>query len=189
MPSLQANALAAVQDVAKAAREMQQACKLCCCEGDCWQQITEAAQLLSIGWQAQVLFLLFYLTVPCSAVVLFSSAAACRCIYLDHDLLQHWAYLIAKAEAPNPLSSRDGKLLRRVPVEGRLDLAQTARNLEAVLPFRLKQESIQLLLQAWSTGELRSLHTCSTCPMNAGAKACKLHTWHSCAMSCRKTAR
>ena len=99
--------------------------------------------------------LLFWLTTSYSA---FSNCLPQECNsplnYLHHNLLQHWARLIVRAEKPNPLSSRDGKLLRRVPLEGRLDLAEMARNLEAVLPFKLKQESIQLLLQAWSTGEL-----------------------------------
>ena len=67
-------------------------------------------------------------------------------------LPQYWAGLIEDAEAPNPLSSRDGKLLRLVPLEKRLTRIQLADNLEAVLDRRLRPDCEDMLCQACISG-------------------------------------
>ena len=48
-------------------------------------------------------------------------------------LLQYWARHVEEAQAPNPLSSRDGRLIKPVPPELRLAAAELVGHLEEAL--------------------------------------------------------
>ena len=72
-------------------------------------------------------------------------------------VLQYWAECIAKAQEPNPLSSRDGRSLKPVPKCWKLPQTVLARRLQEALP---KVHSMQagllcsaslggLIRQAW----------------------------------------
>ena len=68
-------------------------------------------------------------------------------------LLQHWAALISMAEEPNPLSPREGKLLRLVPLEKRLTDDIIAGNLARAIASRLQADSPCLLIDLWTLGK------------------------------------
>ncbi|KAK9830094.1 hypothetical protein WJX72_009753 [[Myrmecia] bisecta] len=64
----------------------------------------------------------------------------------------HWAALITDAQAPNPLSSRDGKLLKPIALEQRLTLAELADRLAIMLEYKLARESREMLARLWING-------------------------------------
>ena len=69
--------------------------------------------------------------------------------------MQYWGKLIAAAQKPNPLSSRDGKLLKPVPKAWLISTEKLSNRLvEATQQrCRLQQDQLQLLLTAWQTGK------------------------------------
>lgn len=71
----------------------------------------------------------------------------------DCLLPQHWAFLIDQAERPNPLSPREGKLLKLVPMEQKLPRLQMVENLKVAVSGRLRKDSPHLLILTWSAGE------------------------------------
>lgn len=75
-----------------------------------------------------------------------TAASAPRCP------VQYWARLVEEAQAPNPLSSRDGRLLKIVPPERRLAPEQLQAHLEAALK-ELQGEGRDLMCEAWAQGE------------------------------------
>ena len=66
--------------------------------------------------------------------------------------MQYWADCITAAEAPNPLSSRDGRMLRPVPASDRLTQPTLSKKLQEALG---KMHGMQagLLCDAWSKGK------------------------------------
>ncbi|KAL4428216.1 hypothetical protein ABPG75_002305 [Micractinium tetrahymenae] len=64
-------------------------------------------------------------------------------------LAKYWARHVEAAQAPNPLSSRDGRLLRPVPAEHRLAPAELQGHLEEAL-YALQDEARDLLCDAWA---------------------------------------
>lgn len=67
-------------------------------------------------------------------------------------LARYWAQVVGAAEAPAPLSSRDGRLLRLVPVESRLEPNALLSALGAALNGEcdLCEEARDLLCAAWA---------------------------------------
>ena len=61
---------------------------------------------------------------------------------------QHWAGLIEDAEKPAALSSRDGRLLRRVPAPARLEHAELAKALQEALAGQLLTHAKDLIAAA-----------------------------------------
>lgn len=68
--------------------------------------------------------------------------------------LQVWASLIEEGEAPRPFSSRDGRLLRRIPPEARLPGLELQQHLLSALQSRLLTDSSGMLVEAWSSGKV-----------------------------------
>ncbi len=68
------------------------------------------------------------------------------------SLLQYWARQVEAAQAPNPLSTRDGRLLRPVPAERRLGPTQLQGHLEEAL-FAL-QDEVRRRLFRWNASGL-----------------------------------
>lgn len=66
------------------------------------------------------------------------------------------------AQAPNPLSTRDGRLLRPVPAERRLGPTQLQGHLEEAL-FAL-QDEVRLWLCRWNAGGLLTQSMAVACP-------------------------
>lgn len=67
--------------------------------------------------------------------------------------LQYWSACITKAQAPNPLSSRDGRLLRPVPKAWKLPPSELTRKLQEAMQ-KLHEVQAGLLCAAWgSTGQ------------------------------------
>ena len=58
------------------------------------------------------------------------------------------------AEQPGQLAAREGKLLRRVPVELHLNETEVAEKLSSAIESRLRTESASQLISAWAIGEL-----------------------------------
>lgn len=65
---------------------------------------------------------------------------------------QLWAKQIIKAESPNPISSRDGLLLKRIPEEQRLSNIQLVQNLTCALDTCIRNEAVRGLVEVWRTG-------------------------------------
>ena len=65
-------------------------------------------------------------------------------------LLQYWAACIARGQAPNPLSSRDGRQLKLVPKQWALSQSAVAKNLQKVIGD-LHTMQAGLLCTAWGT--------------------------------------
>lgn len=76
------------------------------------------------------------------------------------NMLQYWAGLIAKAECRNPLSARDGLLLRKVPLELQLAPVKLVKNLAVVLQGNVSKDIAESLLDAWSNGLLPLVQNC-----------------------------
>ncbi len=92
--------------------------------------------------------------------------------------MQHWTALIRKAEESNPLSPREGKLLKRIPLESRLTENDLIANLTLAIASRLQADSPSLLVDMWSQGQ--ALHyvfltCCSLSCLLLGNKAYMLH--------------
>lgn len=67
-------------------------------------------------------------------------------------VLQYWAKCIVTAEAPNPLSSRDGRLLKPVPKQDRLAQPELIQKLQEA-GKKTHDLQTKLLCQAWSMGK------------------------------------
>ena len=67
--------------------------------------------------------------------------------------MQYWIALICIAEEPNPLSPREGKLLKLVPLESRLTDDNLAANLIHTIASRLRADSPSLLIDLWTHGK------------------------------------
>ena len=76
-------------------------------------------------------------------------------------IAKYWSSKVAKAEAPNPLSSRDGVLLRKVPASKRLhDFEGPLTSLIAQNePFR--EECKDLMVESWADGNLIRRSDCA----------------------------
>ena len=71
----------------------------------------------------------------------------------DMCCLQYWSACITKAQAPNPLSSRDGGLLRPVPKAWKLPPSELTQKLQEAMQ-KLHEVQAGLLCAAWgSTGQ------------------------------------
>ena len=70
-------------------------------------------------------------------------------------MYQEWARLIEKGEEPNPMSSRDGKLLKLICKSQHLSATEISSRLQSALLSHLEQEARGLLCSAWSLGRLR----------------------------------
>ena len=75
------------------------------------------------------------------------------CLLHSNCDLQEWARLIAKGEVPNPMSSRDGKLLKLVSPSQRLLQPELEAHLQHALRHHLQEEAGCLLSIAWSKGD------------------------------------
>ncbi|KAI3428659.1 hypothetical protein D9Q98_007482 [Chlorella vulgaris] len=64
-------------------------------------------------------------------------------------LAKYWAGQIEAAQVPNPLSSRDGRLIKPVPPELRLAKPDLVAHLQAAL-YPLQDEARDLLCEAWA---------------------------------------
>ncbi|GAB4818861.1 hypothetical protein N2152v2_005907 [Parachlorella kessleri] len=67
-------------------------------------------------------------------------------------LAKYWSRLIKDAQAPNPLSSRDGLLLKTIPPERRLLAEELQHQLEGVLEEGWREEACDLMCAAWARG-------------------------------------
>ena len=65
---------------------------------------------------------------------------ACSNPLTSRALLQYWARQVEEAQAPNPLSSRDGRLIKPVPPELRLAPGELVGHLEEAL-YPLQDEA------------------------------------------------
>ena len=61
--------------------------------------------------------------------------------------------MITDAQQPSALSPREGKLLKLVPLESRLNQADIVRNLELAIQSRLQHESPSMLVDACTKGD------------------------------------
>lgn len=79
---------------------------------------------------------------------------------LTESCLQYWTALIKMAEEANPISPREGKLLKQVPLESRLTENKLSANLGRAITHRLHMDSPSLLINLWiNCTPLQLLHT------------------------------
>ena len=64
--------------------------------------------------------------------------------------LQYWSACITKAQEPNPLSSRDGRLLKPVPRQWKLTTPQLTKHLEQAV-HEVHSMQAGLLCKAWGS--------------------------------------
>ena len=69
------------------------------------------------------------------------------------SLLQYWGQLIQRAEAPHPLSAREGRLLKRVPLEAQLIQRDLEKGLATAIASRLRHDAAALMVEAWTRGK------------------------------------
>jgi len=63
-------------------------------------------------------------------------------------VMQYWGQLISRAEEPHPLSAREGKLLKRVPLEAQLTQQELETHLGTAIGSRLRRDSAALMVGA-----------------------------------------
>ncbi len=98
--------------------------------------------------------------------------------------VQYWGRLVEEAQAPHPLSSRDGRLIKTIPPERRLAPQELQCQLEGALAEEedLQEEARDLMCVAWGHGAccyccfVPALPGCHT----AGMHACAMCAWHPC---------